>query len=215
VSTDIAHDLRTPLTRLHQQLQLMRDEGTPETYASGMEDALAQTEQLLAIFQALLRIGSLEGGVGRQRFVRVDLSEIMDRVHQAYKPVAEDADHVLIADHQRGVEVTGDGDLLAQLFTNLIENALVHTPAGTCVTTGLRADAGGVRAEVSDDGPGIPIKEQAKVFRRFYRLDPSRHAPGAGLGLSLVSAIAALHGAELSVSDNAPGLRIRISFSGR
>lgn len=214
VSTDIAHDLRTPLTRLHQQLQRMRDEGSPETYGAGIEDALAQTEQLLAIFQALLRIGALEGGVGRQRFTAVDLSEVMDRVHLAYKPVAEDTGHGLIADHQAGVTVLGDADLLAQLFTNLIENALAHTPPGTQVTTRLRSDPAGVHAEVSDDGPGIPADEQAKVFRRFYRRDASRHAPGAGLGLSLVSAIATLHGAELSVSDNGPGLRILILFSG-
>jgi signal transduction histidine kinase len=210
VSTDIAHDLRTPLTRLHQQLQRLRDEGGPNV--EGIDDALVQTENLLTVFQALLRIGALEGGVGRQRFARVDLSEVMDRVHLAYRPVAEDAHHGLVAAHEPGLTVNGDADLLAQLFTNLVENALVHTPAGTRVTTRLNATPDGVLAEVSDNGPGIPADEREKVFRRFYRRDASRNAPGAGLGLSLAAAIAALHGATITTGDNGPGLRIRILF---
>jgi signal transduction histidine kinase len=214
VSTDIAHDLRTPLTRLYQQLQRMRDEDGAEDRASGIDDALAQTESLLGIFQALLRIGALEGGVGRQRFTQVDLSEVMDRVHLAYKPVAEDSGHVLVAEHDPGIVVIGDADLLAQLFTNLIENALVHTPPGTHVVTGLRATGTDVLAEVRDDGPGIPVSERDKVFRRFYRCDASRNTPGAGLGLSLVAAIAALHEATVSLTDSTPGLRVGITFAG-
>ena len=213
VSSDIAHDLRTPLTRLHQQLQKMRDEATTGAHAAATEDALDQTEQLLTIFQALLRIGALEGGVGRQRFTRVDLSEVMDRVHLAYGPVAEDAGDVLAAEHAAGLEVIGDADLLAQMFTNLVENALAHTPPGTRVTTRLRQAGGKIHAEVADTGPGIPEAEREKVFRRFYRRDASRNTPGAGLGLSLVAAIAALHDAEVVIGDGAPGLSIAVVFA--
>ena len=103
---------------------------------------------------------------------------------------------------------------LAQLFTNLIENALVHTPPGTHVVSGLRATGTDVLAEVRDDGPGIPVSERDKVFRRFYRCDASRNTPGAGLGLSLVAAIAALHEATVSLTDSTPGLRVGITFAG-
>lgn len=212
VSTDIAHDLRTPLTRLHQRLEAMQDGAADPT---GIEEALAQTDGLLATFHALLRIGTLEGGVGRQRFARVDLSELMERIHQAYLPVAEDADHLLTADLAPGVVVSGDGELLAQLFTNLIENAIVHTPAGT--TIGLRLGVAGeeVLAEVSDTGPGIPREERDKVFRRFYRLDRSRSSAGSGLGLALVAAIAALHRADCFIADADAGLSVRVRFQRR
>jgi len=210
ISTDIAHDLRTPLTRLHQRLEQMRD-SVPVDPAM-IDDALAQTDDILATFQALLRIGTMEGGVGRQRFTRVDLSELMDRIHQAYQPVAEDAGHSLVADHAPGIMVDGDGELLAQLFTNLIENAIVHTPAGTVIETRLHLRDGVPIAEVSDDGPGIPAAAQAKVFHRFYRLDASRNTEGVGLGLALVAAIAMLHAVELTIPSSATGLTIRLAF---
>lgn len=180
VSTDIAHDLRTPLTRLHQRLEQMRDEHGSD--AATWDDALGQTQGLLVTFQALLRIGTVEGGVGRRRFTRVDLSELMDRVHQAYQPAAEDAGHTLVADHAPGIGVEGDGELLAQAVINLIENAIVHTPAGTVISTRLAIAAGNPAIEVSDTGPGIPADEHEHVFRRFYRLDAARHSEGAGPG---------------------------------
>jgi signal transduction histidine kinase len=210
VSTDIAHDLRTPLTRLHQRLEQMRDED--DAGAAAIDDALAQTDGLLTTFQALLRIGTMEGGVGRQRFAPVDLSELMDRIHQAYQPVAEDGAHSYRADHVPGVSIEGDGELLAQLFTNLIENAIVHTPSGTTITSRLYLREGVPVAEICDDGPGIPRTERMAVFRRFYRRDASRNTDGAGLGLALVAAIASLHRAECSIVDEAGGLCVRIVF---
>ena len=210
VSTDIAHDLRTPLTRLHQQLEALRDAGGGDVGA--VEDALTQTEDLLNIFQALLRIGALEGGMGRDRFAVLDLSELLDRIHLAYRPVAEDAGKILTAEISPRVHVFGDTTLLAQLFTNLVENAVVHTPPGTRIVMRLAQGDADVTAEVCDNGPGIPAAEHEKVFRRFYRRDTSRNTPGSGLGLSLAAAIAHLHDAEISISDNAPGLCISVAF---
>lgn len=212
VSTDIAHDLRTPLTRLRQQLETLRGQQTVDAYDAGIETALEQTDEILAIFRALLRIGSLEAGVGRNRLLAVNLSEIMERVGAAYEPVAEDAGKSLKIDIERGLQVFGDGELLAQMFTNLIENALVHTPAGTQITMSTGHSNGAIVAEVADDGPGIPENERDKVLVRFYRLDASRSSPGSGLGLALVRAIAVLHDAELLLSDNRPGTRISVRF---
>jgi len=210
VSTDIAHDLRTPLTRLHQRLEQMR-ESEPIDPAM-VDEALGQTDEILATFQALLRIGTAEGGVGRQRFRSVDLSELMDRIHLAYEPVAEDAEHGLTADHQAGVVVNGDPELLAQLLTNLIENAIVHTPLGTRIVSRLYHRDGRPIVEISDDGPGVPVHEREKIFRRFYRLDVSRSTKGTGLGLALVAAIAALHRAELDTPDERTGFSVRLTF---
>lgn len=210
VSTDIAHDLRTPLTRLHQRLEQMQRSAT--VAPSAVDEALVQTNGLLETFQALLRIGTVEGGVGRQRFVRVDLSELMARIHQAYYPVVEDAGQTLIADHALGIAVLGDAELLAQLFTNLIENAITHTPRGTRITTRLRMVDGAPVAEVADHGPGIPATERDKVFRRFYRRDASRGTEGAGLGLALVAAVASLHDAACTIPETSIGLSVRITF---
>jgi len=210
VSTDIAHDLRTPLSRLHQRLEQMQE--GPAIEPAMIDDALAQTADILTTFHALLRIGSLEGGVGRKRFTRVDLSELMERIHQAYGPVAEDAGQRLEADHAAGIHVDGDAELLAQLFINLIENAIVHTPAGSTVTSRLFERDGMAVVEVRDDGPGIPASERANVFRRFYRLDASRGTQGSGLGLALVAAIASLHEAQYTIPDSDKGLAVQIGF---
>jgi signal transduction histidine kinase len=212
VSTDIAHDLRTPLSRLRQQLEETREAESIDRYEAGVDLALAQTDQILTIFRSLLRIGTLEGGVGRQRLDMVDLSEVMNRVHLAYRPVAEDAGKTLTATHAVGISVRGDAELLAQMTTNLIENAINHTPPGTNISTSLFSQDERVIVTVADSGPGIPAEERAKVLTRFYRLDRSRGTPGAGLGLALVAAIAALHGVLLFLEDNKPGLSIKLKF---
>ena len=217
VSTDIAHDLRTPLTRLRQRLEDMKEglRGPEPVTEEQIEAAIAQTDSILAIFRALLRISSLEAGAGKQRFAEVNLSEMLDRVFHAYLPVAEDAHHILSADIEPAVKVKGDAELVTQAITNLIENALFHTLPGSHIGLSVRQAEDGVTLAVADDGPGIPIEERSNVLRRFYRLDASRHSPGAGLGLALVSAIAALHKAQLSLSDNYPGLRAEITFRDR
>jgi signal transduction histidine kinase len=211
VSTDIAHDLRTPLTRLQQQLEAMRGSASVDAYEAGIEAALVQIGEIHAIFRALLRIGLIEGGE-RQAFGSADLTELVARVAEAYRPVAEDAGRPYSVDVAPGVSVQGDAELLAQLFTNLIDNALVHTPGGTAIAVGLRREGGQAVAWVADVGPGIPADHRAKVLKRFYRMDASRHTPGAGLGLALVAAVATLHGAELVIDDAAPGLMVLVRF---
>jgi signal transduction histidine kinase len=212
VSTDIAHDLRTPLGRLRQHLDTLREDNRPETLGSAVDEAVAQVDEVLATFHALLRIGQIEAGIGRSRFESVDLSTLMERVHLAYEHAAEDAGKTLSAGIAPGVAVEGDPRLLTQLFANLIENALRHTGGRARISFRLSEADGVVSAVVADNGPGIPAGERGKVIRRFYRLDASRGTAGSGLGLSLVAAIADLHRAELELSDNHPGLAAEIRF---
>ena len=221
VTTDIAHDLRTPLTRLRQQLEAVLDargaRGVLDArgaahYEASIESAIAQTDEILGIFRALLRIGTMEGGDGRQHFAAVDMSEVMGRVVAAHEPVAEDAGKTLVGDHQPGVFVVGDADLIAQMLTNLIDNAIRHTPAGSRIVSRIEASGDHVIATIGDNGPGIPADERTNVLARFYRLDRSRNLPGAGLGMSLAAAIATLHHAQFDLLDNRPGLSVRITF---
>lgn len=212
VSTDIAHDLRTPLSRLRQHLDSMRDLARPEDLQVAIEDGLAQVDDVLSTFHALLRIGQIEGGAGRARFEPVDLSAVMDRVRLAYETAAEDTGKMLSAQIAPEIVVNGDPQLLTQLFANLVENALRHGGGKAQISLSLFQEGSTVSAVVADDGPGIPAAERSRVLRRFHRLDASRSTPGSGLGLALVSAIAELHGATLSLSDNCPGLSVEVRF---
>jgi signal transduction histidine kinase len=211
VSTDIAHDLRTPLSRLRQHLESIRD--LSEVPQGAIDSALAQVDEVLATFHALLRIGQIEGGAGRARFEPVNLSAVMQRVQLAYETAAEDAGKTLSAQIAPDIEVTGDPQLLTQLFANLIENALRHTGDNASICMRLTQIDGAVSGVVADNGPGVPAAERQRVLRRFYRLDSARSTAGSGLGLALVAAIAELHGAELRLSDNHPGLSVEVRFA--
>ena len=213
VSTDIAHDLRTPLGRLRQHLDAMRDLSQPAELQNAIDDALAQVDDVLSTFHALLRIGQIEGGAGRARFEPVDLSAVLERVWLAYQAAAEDAGKTLLAQIAPDVVVEGDPQLLTQLFANLLENALRHAGPTARISMALSRVEGVARASVADDGPGIPTVERERVLRRFYRLDTSRSTPGSGLGLALVAAISDLHGAELGLTDNNPGLKVEVRFA--
>jgi signal transduction histidine kinase len=209
VSSDIAHDLRTPLGRLRQRLEDAREHATSTAeYQAATEAAIGEADGLLEIFSALLRIAQIEAGAQKSAFTALDLTELMRSIGEAYAPSAEDSQHKLEVHVADGVTIAGDRQLLAQLFSNLIENALTHTPAGSTVRVALRAMAGGFEAEVADTGPGIPEAERNKVFDRFYRLDRSRTTKGSGLGLALVKAIATLHGLSLRLEDRKPGLAV-------
>lgn len=217
VSSDVAHDLRTPLTHLRRRLELAGAKAsTTEEYATAVSRAIADTDGLLTIFSALLRISQIESGTRLADFAEISLSDLLDHAYEMYRPVAEDHGHVLQREIAAGVRIRGDAELLTQLYSNLIENALRHTPPGTKIVIGLRhADMEGlVVSSVCDSGPGIPAAEREKVLRRFYRLESSRSTPGHGLGLALVAAIANLHQAAVSLTDRdpAPGLCLSIEF---
>jgi len=211
VSGDVAHDLRTPLTRLYQRLEDARTHaGSIAEYEAAVEAAMAEADGLLATFAALLRIAQVEGASPRAGFREVDLSALAERVADAYRPDAEEAGHELLSAIEPEVRLCGDGELLTQAAANLVENALRHTPSGTRVTLRLSAAGGRAMLEVEDDGPGVSADELPRLTRRFYRSERSRTTPGNGLGLALVMAVAELHGGRLLLSDGAPGFRARL-----
>jgi signal transduction histidine kinase len=210
VSADIAHDLRTPLTRLRQRLEVMAQGAVGTISEQQVEAAIAQLDEILGVFRALLRISSLEAGTGRHRIMDVNLSRLVSRVADAYRAVAEDAGHDFYERIEPAIVGRADPEMLTQAVTNLIENAIVHSPPGSTVSVALERRLHGIAIIVADNGPGIPEDERDRVRKRFYRLDISRSTPGAGLGLSLVSAVAAIHGAIFCMTDNAPGLRAEL-----
>ncbi len=213
VSNDIAHDLRTPLSRLSQGLNAARAKaGSAAEYEHAIDRAIAEAEGILETFGALLRIAQIEAGSRRAGFREVDLSEVARTVIEVFEPVVEDQLHYLRAAIAPIPPVHGDRELLVQALVNLIENALRHTPTGCTITVSVASAEGAAELAVSDDGPGVPEGERARILGRFYRRETSRTTPGSGLGLSLVAAVAELHRAELLVEDAGPGLRVRMRF---
>ncbi|MGB4826804.1 MAG: HAMP domain-containing sensor histidine kinase [Paracoccaceae bacterium] len=215
VSADIAHDLKTPIQRVAVTLDTL----AARTKLSAEQDALVgqaldEMDRIARTFEALLRIAQIEGGALRDRFVPVDLGAVAASVVDVFAPSAEETGHTLRFDPPSGAPVTvsGDRDLLGQVVANLIENSLRHCPEAGQISLSLAVVNGHPRFEIADSGPGIPEAERPKVLRRLYRLERSRTTPGNGLGLSMVAAICEMHGARLSLLDNAPGLRVRIDF---
>lgn len=212
VSNDIAHDLRTPVTHLRHRLERARaDCRTSEDYAASLETAIAKADEILGLFAALLRIAQIEGGERRAAFAPLDLDALLEQLRDLFDPVAEEAGHSLRLSATGDVRIRGDRQLLTQLFSNLIENALVHTPRGTHIALSVSSDGTRAVARVSDDGPGVPHEEHEWLFRRLYRREASRTQPGYGLGLSLAAAIAELHSAAIRIVDG-PGLIVEVSF---
>ena len=216
VSSDIAHDLRTPLTRLRQRLELAhRRESTVEGLHLALEAAIGNADAILETFGALLRIAQIEAGTRRSGFLPVDLSTLLTELIEAYHPVAEERAQKLQAHIAPDLSVVGDRELLTQMFANLIDNAMVHSAVGAEIAVEAAFGATGIRVTVSDNGPGILLQYRQAVLQRFYRLDGSRSTPGSGLGLSLVSAVSSLHDATLALEDNDPGLRCVLVFPTR
>lgn len=212
VGNDIAHDLRTPVTHLRHRLERARAEcRTPEDYREALDAALAKADEILGLFSALLRIAQIEGGERRAAFAALDLSALLAQLRELFEPVAEEAGDQLHWAKTDKVTIRGDRQLLVQLFSNLIENAIVHTPRGTRIQLSLSVAEGRALAQVSDNGPGVPRDEHERLFRRLYRREASRSQPGYGLGLSLVAAIAELHGATIRLVDGM-GLTVEVSF---
>ncbi len=213
VSNDIAHDLRTPLTRLRQRLEvgLAREAERGEA----IEGALGDLDTILDTFAALLRIAQIEGGARRAAFRDTDLVQLAGTVVDAFAPSAEDVRQTLRLEGDPHVTIDGDPELLTQMLVNLVENALRHAGEGAVIRVGVGRIQGAPALWVADDGPGVPAAEREKLFDRFYRLERSRSAPGSGLGLALVAAVARLHGAEVRLHDAQPGLEARVRFPDR
>lgn len=208
VSNSIAHDLRTPLAELRSRLEeLTLIRPSPEATFAELDGAVSDVDRVIRIFDALLRLAEIDSGMRRSGFVALDATDLAASAVEFYAPAAELKNIDLI--HRPGgrVSVSGDPILLAQALSNLIENALKYAPQNGAVEVAVREhDDGTAEISVADDGPGIVDSEKHKVVERFYRGDASRGTPGVGLGLSLVQAVAKLHGSGLELSDRTPGL---------
>jgi signal transduction histidine kinase len=213
VSNDIAHDLRTPLARLRSRVaRLLRQSSNP-TLSEGLEAALAQCDQLLAMFTAMLRIAEVEGGNRRAAFAPIDLAGLVREVGGMMEPIVADTGRALVVAGTTPTPVRGDRQLLSQALINLIENGVRHTPPGSRIRLATRGSNTQAIVTIEDDGPGIPTEQRALALRRFGRLDSSRSgADGHGLGLPLVDAIARLHRGTLALEDAAPGLRVVLTL---
>ncbi len=211
VSTDIAHDLRTPLTRFGQKLELLKAnaKGDREVLRA-VADLEGDIGEILRTFDALLQLSSIEVAGGAQTGT-VDLGDLVARVAEAYRPDIEDSGRRLCLQIDEA-QVRGDGDLITQGVSNLLENALRHTPAGARILVAVRRLGDDATLVVEDDGPGIPAAHRQQVVKPFVRLEQSRHTPGSGLGLAIVAAVASRHGARLRLEDASPGLRITLAF---
>jgi len=235
VSDSVAHDLRTPLTRLRNRLEIMvhdaerepssedSDDGQREIQRSMLESALADTDHLLDTFNALLRIARIETGNTRHNISNLNLRTLLDDVVELYEPTAEEARIVLTQIGESDVFVDGDRDLLFQAIANLVDNAIKFAPGDSEITISCGASLNATWLTVSDRGPGIDENLREDVFQRFFRADTSRNSAGNGLGLSLVKAVTRLHNAEISLestqnedqttaADHGPGLTVRMTF---
>jgi len=213
VTDNVAHDLRTPLNRLRSRIDVaLLSEADCDSLRRTLEETLAEADNILATFNAILTIANAESGQRLHSFEPLDPARLAEDVTELYEPLAEEKNVGLCCRAQAGLEVSGDRHLLFQALANMVDNAVKYTPEGGNVTVEVKQDDGRVTIAVADSGPGIPADQRSRVLERFVRLDSTRTTPGNGLGLSLVSAVSRLHGASLSLEDNQPGLRLVLRF---
>jgi signal transduction histidine kinase len=210
LSDGLAHDLRSPLTRMKARidhLQKSGEAGEVELAAIGLE-----ADQLLAMLENSLAISRAEAGIGRDQFVPTDLAALARQMVEMYEPLADDNGIRLTIDAPAKVEVRANGAFLGRALANLIDNAMRYAPNGKTIDVGVKAFPGGAKLIVADHGPGIRPARRETALRRFGRLDSARSATGAGLGLTLAASITRLHGGTLTLRDNLPGLRVEIDL---
>ncbi len=213
VTDNIAHDLRSPLTRLRNRLEVtLLQSRNEDEYRHAMEKAIDDSSDLLKTFNSLLSIAQAEAGVKRNDWIEVDLTNLMDELAELYQLVAEEKKLDFSWIKPEPIFFKGNKQLLAQAISNLLENAIKFTPSGGAITLRAFIENNMIFIGVCDTGPGIPNKDKNKVIDRFQRLDSARSTPGNGLGLSLANAVATLHDGNLQLSDNHPGLCVLLCF---
>lgn len=220
VSDNIAHDLKTPINRLRNSAEAaLRDPRGEVAYREGLERTIEKADEVIKTFNALLLIARLEAGPLEESLERFDLGQLVEDVAELYTPAAEEAGFELTIDATKGIEVSANRQLLGQAQANLIDNAIKYSRASQsggaiAVKAGL-VQNGDIEISVADRGPGISDRDRTRVLKRFVRLEESRTKPGTGLGLSLVAAVARLHGGRIRLEDNVPGLRVVLTLPAR
>ena len=213
VTNNIAHDLRSPLNRMRNRMEvaLLDRNSEAATLREVIADSVEDAENLLKTFNALLNIAQVESRA-KDDFKHESLSAICDDLAELYDVMTEEGEHSFEAHIERGLDIMGNRQLIAQAITNLLDNAVKYTPSGGHITLTAEQRGENIHVSVGDNGHGIPPDKRDDVLKRFVRLDSARSTPGNGLGLSLVSAIVALHNGSLQLHDNKPGLRIEITL---
>lgn len=212
VSDNVAHELRTPLARLHADLDELRMAKGLKERERLTEQAIAEAERLQAIFDALLRIARIESGRHFAGFARVDLTALLADAIELHSPDVEAHDQVLESAIAEGLAIEGDRNLIFQMVSNLLDNAVKYAGEGGRILVAARATGGRIRIEIADSGPGIAPACRERVKERFFRVPETAGAPGTGLGLALVAAIVALHKGALEIGDAEPGTKVVVIF---